>query len=86
MVDLFLNHRARERRRPFSRNHDYVGSRKPLVAPPPKEFSYKPFNPVPHHCIADFGADSNSQSALSALIVRADNDEVGGVNLLTGSG
>ncbi len=56
------------------------------MAPPPKKFSYKPFNPVPHHGIADFGADSNSQSALSALIVRADNDEVGGVNLLTGSG
>ena len=85
IFDLFLNHRGRERRRPFSRNHDYVGSRNPLVAPTPKEFSQDPFNPVPHHGITDLCADSNSQSAHSALIARTDNNEIGRVNLPTGS-
>jgi hypothetical protein len=56
------------------------------MAPSPKKFSQKPFYPVPHHRVANFGADSNSQSALSAFIVRADDDEVRGVNLLTGPG
>lgn len=85
MANLFLNHRGRERCRALSRDYHYIQSRKPFVATLPKKFPYEPFNPVSHHGITDLSADSDAQSTLSALIARTDDNEIGRVNLLTGS-
>jgi hypothetical protein len=47
-----------------------------------EKLSHQPLDPVPHYGIAHFATNRDPQSGFSAVIVVADNDEIGGVVLL----
>ena len=50
-----------------------------------EKLSHQPLDPVPHYGIAHFATNRDPQSGFSAIIIFADNDEIGGVDLLAGS-
>ena len=50
-----------------------------------ENLSYKSLDLVPHYGVAHLAADGDPQPGFSAVIVIADNDEMGGVELLAAS-
>jgi hypothetical protein len=62
-----------------------VESLRQLSAVAPKKFPHEPFDPIPDDRVAHFAADCDAQPGLADIIGFADNDEIGGVNLFTGS-
>jgi|ERR671931_2708888 hypothetical protein len=62
-----------------------VESLRQLSAAAPKKFPHEPFDPIPNDRVAHFAADCDAQPGLADIIGFTDNDEIGGVNLFTGS-
>ena len=50
-----------------------------------KKFAHEPFDPIPNDRVAHFAADCDAQPGLPHVIRFADNDEIGGVDLFSGS-